>query len=103
MKQISIEVINQSAARNSDALISLARLKHADNYTYLRSVSVYALMIAIERQLGLEGGYRTASAGTGRIRWCDRAPRKYSVRNKYGAKRIPARVVSKHTSQYTMR
>lgn len=47
--------INQSIARNSDALISLARLKNADNYTYLHSVAVCALMIALGRQLGLEG------------------------------------------------
>lgn len=50
-----VEEINQSIARNSDALISLARLKNADNYTYLHSVAVCALMIALGRQLGLEG------------------------------------------------
>ncbi|HUW29437.1 MAG TPA: HD-GYP domain-containing protein [Sulfuriferula sp.] len=50
-----VEEINQSIARNSDALLSLARLKNADNYTYLHSVAVCALMIALGRQLGLEG------------------------------------------------
>lgn len=50
-----VEEINQSIARNSDALLSLARLKSADNYTYLHSVAVCALMIALGRQLGLEG------------------------------------------------
>ncbi|MHB1174350.1 MAG: HD-GYP domain-containing protein [Sulfuriferula sp.] len=49
-----VEEINQSIARNSDALLSLARLKNADNYTYLHSVAVCALMIALGRQLGLE-------------------------------------------------
>lgn len=50
-----VDEINQSIARNSDALLSLARLKNADNYTYLHSVAVCALMIALGRQLGLEG------------------------------------------------
>ncbi len=50
-----VEEINQSIARNSDALLSLARLKNADNYTYLHSVAVCALMIALGRQLGLQG------------------------------------------------
>ncbi|WP_413438490.1 HD-GYP domain-containing protein [Sulfuriferula sp. GW1] len=49
-----VEEINQSIARNSDALLSLARLKNADNYTYLHSVAVCALMIALGRQMGLE-------------------------------------------------
>lgn len=49
-----VEEINQSIARNSDALLSLARLKNADNYTYLHSVAVCALMIALGRQLGLQ-------------------------------------------------
>ncbi|SMF94861.1 HD-GYP domain, c-di-GMP phosphodiesterase class II (or its inactivated variant) [Methylomagnum ishizawai] len=47
--------INATIARNSGALLSLVRLKHADDYTYLHSVAVCALMIALGRQLGLEG------------------------------------------------
>ena len=46
--------INQSIARNPSALISLSRLKNVDNYTYLHSVAVCVLMIALGRQLGLE-------------------------------------------------
>lgn len=46
--------INQSIARNPSALISLSRLKNADNYTYLHSVAVCVLMIALGRQLGLK-------------------------------------------------
>lgn len=49
------EEINQSIARNSGALLSLARLKNKDDYTYLHSVAVCALMIALARQLGIEG------------------------------------------------
>ncbi|MBI1175038.1 MAG: DUF3391 domain-containing protein [Sideroxydans sp.] len=47
--------INQSIARNAGALLSLARLKNKDDYTYLHSVAVCALMIALGRQLGFEG------------------------------------------------
>ncbi|CAH1075785.1 HD-GYP domain-containing protein [Candidatus Nitrotoga sp. 1052] len=49
-----VDEINQSIARNSSALISLSRLKNADNYTYLHSVAVCILMIALGRQLELE-------------------------------------------------
>lgn len=46
--------ISDSVARNGYALISLARLKQADRYTYLHSVAVCALMSALARQLGLD-------------------------------------------------
>lgn len=45
--------IADSVTRNGGALISLARLKTADDYTYLHSVAVCALMVALARQLGL--------------------------------------------------
>jgi putative nucleotidyltransferase with HDIG domain len=53
--------IVESVDRNSDALISLCRLKNADEYTYLHSVSVCGLMVSLGRQLGLdEAGCRDA-------------------------------------------
>lgn len=48
-----VEEISQSVLRHPNALISLARLKHSDEYTYMHSVAVCALMIALARQLGL--------------------------------------------------
>lgn len=48
-----VEEISNSILRNPGALISLARLKTADDYTYLHSVAVCALMIALARQVGL--------------------------------------------------
>ena len=48
-----VEEISNSILRNPGALISLARLKTADDYTYMHSVAVCALMIALARQLGL--------------------------------------------------
>ncbi|MDR0577996.1 MAG: HD-GYP domain-containing protein [Candidatus Accumulibacter sp.] len=50
-----VEEISDSVTRNPCALISIARLKTADDYTYLHSVAVCALMIALGRQLGLGG------------------------------------------------
>ncbi len=47
--------IHQSVARNSDALLNLARLKNKNDYTYLHSVAVCALMLALGKQLGLAG------------------------------------------------
>lgn len=47
------EEISSSVARNPGALISLARLKSADDYTYMHSVAVCALMTALAHQLGL--------------------------------------------------
>ncbi|MDR2789044.1 MAG: HD-GYP domain-containing protein [Candidatus Accumulibacter sp.] len=49
-----VEEIADSVTRNPGALISLARLKTADDYTYMHSVAVCALMIALGRQMGLD-------------------------------------------------
>ncbi|TCD22474.1 HD-GYP domain-containing protein [Pseudomonas sp. IC_126] len=48
-----VEEISESLARNASALIGLARLKDRDEYTYMHSVSVCALMVSLARQLGL--------------------------------------------------
>ncbi|MBJ7312238.1 HD-GYP domain-containing protein [Rugamonas sp. CCM 8940] len=48
-----VEDIAGSVMRNANALISLARLKTADDYTYMHSVAVCALMIALARELKL--------------------------------------------------
>lgn len=48
-----VEDVASSVARNPSALISLSRLKTKDNYTYMHSVAVCALMVALGRQLAL--------------------------------------------------
>ncbi|WP_252273658.1 HD-GYP domain-containing protein [Pseudomonas subflava] len=48
-----VQEISDSVLRHPNALISLARLKTSDEYTYMHSVAVCALMIAMARQLGL--------------------------------------------------
>lgn len=49
-----VEEITASVSRNEGALISLVRLKHKDDYTYMHSVAVCALMVALSRQLGMD-------------------------------------------------
>ena len=57
-----VEDISDSVLRNPGALISLARLKTIDDYTYMHSVAVCALMVALARQIGL-GEAHTRTAG----------------------------------------
>ena len=57
-----VDEIAGSVSRNPGALISLARLKNKDEYTYMHSVAVCALMVALARQLGLGDG-ETRDAG----------------------------------------
>ncbi len=49
-----VDEITRSVYRNPGALVSLARLKTQDDYTYMHSVAVCALMVALARQLGLD-------------------------------------------------
>jgi len=49
-----VEEISNSVLRNPGALISLARLKNKDDYTYMHSVAVCALMVSLAKQLGLD-------------------------------------------------
>jgi putative nucleotidyltransferase with HDIG domain len=49
-----VEEISESVMRNPGALISLARLKTKDDYTYMHSVAVCALMVSLAKQLGLD-------------------------------------------------
>jgi putative nucleotidyltransferase with HDIG domain len=48
-----VEEISSSVLRNPGALIGLARLKNKDDYTYMHSVAVCALMVSLARQLEL--------------------------------------------------
>ncbi len=57
-----VEEITASVTRNPAALVSLARLKTRDDYTYMHSVAVCALMVMLARQLGLDDS-QTRQAG----------------------------------------
>ena len=49
-----VENITGSILRNSGALVGLLRIKSKDDYTFLHSVSVCALMVTFGRSLGLD-------------------------------------------------
>jgi len=49
-----LEDISSSVARHPSALISCAKLKSRDEYTYMHSVAVAALMLNLARRLGLD-------------------------------------------------
>lgn len=57
-----VSAIAESVMRNPGALISIARLKSKDDYTYMHSVAVCALMISLSGQLGLDAA-QTRVAG----------------------------------------
>jgi hypothetical protein len=48
-----VDEISGSVLRNPGALVSLARLKSRDDYSYMHSVAVCALMVALGRQVGM--------------------------------------------------
>jgi HD-GYP domain-containing protein (c-di-GMP phosphodiesterase class II) len=59
-----VENITESILRNSGALIGLLRIKTKDDYTFLHSVSVCALLVAFCRSLGMDAE-TTRQAGLG--------------------------------------
>lgn len=58
-----VEDIAGAIARNSNAFLNVVRLKSKDEYTYMHSVAVCALMVSLARQLGLDK-QTTADLGT---------------------------------------
>lgn len=48
-----VDEINQSISRNPEAFLNISRLKTKDDYTYMHSVAVCGLMIALGKQMGL--------------------------------------------------
>lgn len=54
-----IDEISQSIARNSSAMLTVTRMKTKDDYTYLHSVAVCALMIALGKQINYQGDFHS--------------------------------------------
>ncbi len=79
-----VQDISDSVARNASALISLARLKTADDYTYMHSVAVCAMMIALARQLGLDEAQVRAAGEAGLLHDMGKALLPMAVLNKPG-------------------
>ena len=79
-----VEEISDSITRNPGALISLARLKTADDYTYMHSVAVCALMVALSKQLKLDEGQTRAAGVAGLLHDLGKAAMPMEVLNKPG-------------------
>ena len=79
-----VEDISASIARHPDALISLVRLKQADDYTYMHSVAVCALMVALGRQIKLNNAQVRTAGMAGLLHDLGKARIPLSVLNKPG-------------------
>jgi HD-GYP domain-containing protein (c-di-GMP phosphodiesterase class II) len=79
-----VEDITRSVWRNPDALVSLARLKTQDNYSYMHSVAVCALMVALGRTLGLDEAACRAAGLAGLMHDVGKAVMPLEVLNKPG-------------------
>lgn len=77
--------INESVARQPHALIALARLKTSDNYTYMHSVAVCAMMIALARELKLSDAEVKAAGAAGLMHDIGKMAIPDSILNKPGA------------------
>lgn len=80
-----IDAVCDSVLRNPHALISVARLKTADDYTYLHSMAVAGLMTALARQLGLTEDAVQAAAKGGLLHDMGKAVAPLHVLNKPGS------------------
>ena len=79
-----VEEITDSVIRNPGALISLARLKSADDYTYMHSVAVCAMMVALAKQLSLDEDQVRSAGMAGLMHDLGKAQMPMEVLNKPG-------------------
>lgn len=80
-----VEEINASVSRHPDALLSVVRLKTHDEYTYMHSVAVCALMVALARRLGLPDEQVRDAGAAGMLHDLGKAVMPIGVLNKPGA------------------
>ena len=80
-----VEEINESVSRHPDALLSVVRLKNHDEYTYMHSVAVCALMVALGRRLGLPEEQIRDAGAAGMLHDLGKAAMPLNVLNKPGA------------------
>lgn len=83
VKPVVIE-ISSSVARNPDALINVARLKTADDYTYMHSVAVCAMMTSLAIQLDMTDEEVEQAAFGGLLHDVGKAQMPIDVLNKEG-------------------
>ena len=80
-----VEDISTSVWRNPGALISLARLKTHDNYSYMHSVAVCALMVSLARKLRMTEAECRDAGMAGLMHDIGKAVMPLDVLNKPGA------------------
>ena len=79
-----VDDVVDSIDRHPDALLSLVRLKTADEYTYMHSVAVCALMVSLGRQLGLDDDQCREAGMAGMLHDLGKAAMPQDVLNKPG-------------------
>ena len=80
-----VQEISDSVERNPGAIISLARLKTSDDYTFMHSVAVCALMVSLARQLHLSPDECREAGLAGLVHDIGKAMMPLEVLNKPGA------------------
>lgn len=80
-----VEELTASVMRNEGALISLVRLKTQDDYTYMHSVAVCALMVALAKQLNLSEAQTKQAGLAGLMHDIGKAAIPNDILNKPGA------------------
>ena len=80
-----VNEIADSVERNPGALVSLARLKTSDAYTFMHSVAVCALMVSLARQLKLSESQAREAGMAGLVHDMGKALMPLEVLNKPGA------------------
>ena len=79
-----VEDISGSVMRNPGALVSLARLKTRDDYSYMHSVAVCALMVSLGRRIGLDEAQCREAGQAGLLHDIGKALMPLEVLNKPG-------------------
>ena len=79
-----VDDITRSVFRNPGALVSLARLKTADDYSYMHSVAVCALMVALGHQMGMDDASCREAGMAGLLHDLGKAAMPLSILNKPG-------------------
>ena len=79
-----VDDVVESIDRHPDALLSLVRLKTADEYTYMHSVAVCALMVSLGRQLGLNDDQCREAGMAGMLHDLGKAAMPQEILNKPG-------------------
>jgi HD-GYP domain-containing protein (c-di-GMP phosphodiesterase class II) len=79
-----VDDVVASIDRQPHALTSLIRLKTADEYTYVHSVAVCALMVALGRQLGLDDEQCREAGLAGMLHDLGKAVMPHEILNKPG-------------------